>query len=111
MRFAVELPADLEELRVPPMLFQPLVENAIKHGIEPKVGSSTLEVTAVRSEGAVAVTVADTGSGLPAGSDAHHGYGLEHVRERLLAFYGPAATLTLAQNAPEGARAIVRIPQ
>jgi LytS/YehU family sensor histidine kinase len=111
MRYTIELPAELEGLRVPPMLFQPLVENAIKHGIEPKVGSSTLEVTAVRGNGTVVVTVADTGCGLPDGSEAENGYGVEHVRERLLAFYGPAAALTLAPNTPEGARAIVRIPQ
>jgi sensor histidine kinase YesM len=111
MRYAVELPAELEELRVPPMLFQPLVENAIKHGIEPKVGSSTLEVTARRVEGSVVVTVADTGRGLPGGTDAPNGYGVEHVRERLLAFYGPAGELSLVQNVPEGARAIVRIPR
>jgi len=111
MRYSVELPAELEELRVPPMLFQPLVENAIKHGIEPKVGSSTLEVTAARDESAVVITIADTGYGLPAGSDAPDGYGVLHVRERLLAFYGPAAGLALVPNAPAGARAIVRIPQ
>jgi sensor histidine kinase YesM len=111
MTFALELPKELEDFAVPPMLLQPLVENAIKHGIEPKVGSSTLEVKAAREEGAVLVTVADTGRGLPADADARAGYGVEHVRDRLRAYYGPAALLTLTRNAPEGARAIVRIPR
>jgi sensor histidine kinase YesM len=113
MTYRLGLPKELEDFAVPPMLLQPLVENAIKHGIEPKVGSSTLEVEAVREEGAIVVTVADTGRGLPA--DAHTGarpgYGIEHVRERLRAFYGPAALLTLTRNTPEGVRATVRIPR
>ncbi|HEY9182880.1 MAG TPA: ATP-binding protein, partial [Gammaproteobacteria bacterium] len=83
--------------------------NAIKHGIEPKVGSSTLEVKAAREHDAVIVTVADTGRGLPADADARGGYGVEHVRDRLRAYYGPAATLTLTHNEPEGTRATVRL--
>ena len=98
---------------IPTLLIQPLVENAIKHGIEPKVGSSTLEVEAARAEGGIIVTVADTGRGLPTDADpgARGGYGVEHVRDRLRAFYGPEALLTLARNEPEGMRAVVRIPQ
>jgi signal transduction histidine kinase len=111
MTHRLELPEELEDFRVPPMLLQPLVENAIKHGIEPKIGSSMLEVKAVREEDAVVITVADTGRGLPADFDARGGYGVEHVRERLRAYYGPAALLTLTRNTPEGARAIVRIPR
>jgi sensor histidine kinase YesM len=113
MTYRLELPKDLEAFAVPPMLLQPLVENAIKHGIEPKVGSSTLAVEAAREEGAIVVTVADTGRGFPADADAgaRGGYGVEHVRDRLRAFYGPEALLTLTRNEPEGARAVVRIPQ
>jgi signal transduction histidine kinase len=108
MSFRLELPSELEELAIPPMLLQPLVENAIKHGIEPKVEASTLEVTAAREDGAVVVTVADTGRGLSMEGDAR-GYGVEHVRDRLRAYYGAEASLTLTSNSPAGARAIVRI--
>jgi len=111
MTYRLELPKELEDFAVPPMLLQPLVENAIKHGIEPKVGSSTLDVNALREEGAVIVTVADTGRGLPADAapGTHGGYGVEHVRDGLRAYYGPGATLTLTRNAPQGARAVVRV--
>jgi LytS/YehU family sensor histidine kinase len=109
MTYRLELPKELEGFAVPPMLLQPLVENAIKHGIEPKVGGSTLEVKAAKEQGAVIVTVADTGRGLPMDADARAGYGLEHVRDRLRAFYGPGSTLTLSPNSPEGTRATVRI--
>jgi nitrate/nitrite-specific signal transduction histidine kinase len=109
MTYRLALPKELEDFAVPPMVLQPLVENAIKHGIEPKVGKSTLEVIAARDEGAVLVTVTDTGRGLPPDGDARGGYGVEHVRDRLRAYYGAAATLTLMRNEPEGARAIVRM--
>jgi hypothetical protein len=111
MTYRLELPAELEGFAVPPMLLQPLVENAIKHGIEPKVGSSTLEVRAAREGSAVVVTITDTGRGFESEAEAGSGYGVEHVRERLRAFYGPAAQLTLTANQPVGARAIVRLEQ
>jgi len=103
-----ELPEGLQGFAIPPMLLQPLVENAIKHGIEPKVGASEIRVEALRNGGAVEIAVTDTGLGM---EDGKPGYGLEHVRERLKAVYGGLATLTLEPNAPQGVRATVRIPQ
>jgi len=113
MQYRLELPGGLEAFMIPPMLLQPLVENAIKHGIEPKVGNSAIEVRAIRHGGAVEITVADTGLGLSREAAESQGtsYGLTHVRDRLRAFYGPEATLTMAGNEPQGVRATVRIPQ
>jgi signal transduction histidine kinase len=117
LRFRLELPADIEQVAVPPMLLQPLVENAIKHGIEPKVGSGSIEVIARRTDAGLDISVMDTGLGLPpeveAGivADAASGsYGLLHVRERLKAVYGEHATLTLHRQEPAGVCAQVRIP-
>ncbi len=111
MTYRLELPEVLQEFAIPPMLLQPLVENSIKHGIEPKIGRSTIEVTVAREQGAVVITVADTGRGLPAGVDSGSGYGVEHVRARLRAYYGPSASLALTRNSPGGTRAVVRVPQ
>jgi hypothetical protein len=113
MQFQLALPAGLESFPVPPMLLQPLVENAIKHGIEPKVGNSAIEVRASRNGSAVEIAVTDTGLGLARDTAGSEGtsYGLAHVRDRLRAFYGPDATLTIAGNQPQGVRATVRIPQ
>ncbi|HMN22446.1 MAG TPA: histidine kinase [Ottowia sp.] len=116
--FTLRLPDELAGVRVPPMLLQPLVENAIKHGIEPKIGGGRVDVEARRgAAGEVALIVTDTGLGLASGTgdaappDADRGhYGLAHVRERLRAVYGGAAAFELGPGAPHGTRACVRIP-
>lgn len=112
MTYGLELPEGLQSFAIPPMLLQPLVENAIKHGAEPKLGSADIRVRASRKDHAIEITVTDTGLGLVGGALQDAGrYGLTHVRDRLRAFYGATATLTLAANAPEGMIATVRIPQ
>ncbi|TDP62031.1 sensor histidine kinase [Roseateles toxinivorans] len=118
LSYRLDLPADLARLAVPSMLLQPLVENAIKHGLEPKVGAGSIEVRACRADAGIEISVTDTGLGLrPAGrlqsaADTTSGsYGLLHVRERLRAIYGPKASLTLNPQTPAGVCATVRIPQ
>jgi LytS/YehU family sensor histidine kinase len=110
LQFELDLPDDLQATPIPPMLLQPLVENAIRHGLEPQVGAGTLRVQARRSAASVEITVADSGLGLgqPAGESS--GYGLLHVRERLQAIYGARASLALESVAPHGVRATVKIP-
>jgi LytS/YehU family sensor histidine kinase len=114
LAFRFELPDELQFAAIPPMLLQPLVENAIRHGIEPQIGNGSIEVVARRNEGAIEISVTDSGLGFVPDEEsprAGTGYGLVHVRERLKAFYGARASLTLTPNAPHGARALVRIPQ
>ncbi|MBK1715436.1 sensor histidine kinase [Rubrivivax gelatinosus] len=114
LRYRLELPAALQQARVPPMLLQPLVENALKHGVEPKVGGAELVVSARRDDdGGLLLEVADTGLGLAPGHETEPeagGYGLAHVRSRLRALYGEGASLQLAPRQPCGTRARVRIP-
>ncbi|MBX3591770.1 MAG: histidine kinase [Burkholderiaceae bacterium] len=121
LTWRLELPAALEGTPVPPMLLQPLVENAIKHGLEPKVGPGHVEVIASATDAGIEIRVDDDGMGLPA---KHHedprddattrpkgsSYGLRHVRERLLAVYGPAARLELERLHPTGVRSVVFLP-
>lgn len=118
LRFELDLPDELAQLPVPAMLLQPLVENALKHGIEPKVGGGSIHVSARRDGGMLALRVADTGVGLAPdrapgegrAGRAGNSYGLTHVRERLRALYGGRAGLKLEAQSPAGTVATVRIP-
>ena len=114
-----DLPDDLRALEVPPLLLQPLVENAIKHGLEPKLDGGRLEVRARRQGTQLVLTVRDTGVGLaeaPPSSAATDGdatrYGSAHVHERLAALYGDRArfTLTSAPDDEGGAVATITLP-
>ncbi|QDZ26866.1 sensor histidine kinase [Noviherbaspirillum sp. UKPF54] len=111
LSYALHLPDQLRETMVPPMLLQPLVENAIRHGLEPKIGGGRVDVTAAHDAGTLTLSVADTGLGL----DGQHQQpgtqvGVANIRERLRALYGERASFTLHPNMPEGAIAQIRIP-
>jgi sensor histidine kinase YesM len=117
LSFRLDLPPALEATQVPPMLLQPLVENAIKHGLEPKVGPGNIEVVARATPAGIEMRVNDSGLGLPndeedepAARRAGTSYGLQHVRDRLQAVYGPAARLSLERRQPSGVSAVVFIP-
>lgn len=109
LQASTELPPSLKEHAVPTLLLQPLVENAIKHGLEPKVAGGQLSVTAHHDGDTLLLQVRDTGVGL---SDAHGDgthFGITHVRQRLATLYGSTASLTLRTE--DGATlASVRIP-
>ena len=83
-----------------PMLLQPLVENAIKHGLEPKIEGGSVTVSARVENGALKIEIADTGLGFGVATDTGgSGSGLANVRARLKALYGDAAKLTIDQLA------------
>ena len=112
----IDLPAELGALPVPPLLLQPLVENSIRHGLEPKVTGGLLRLSAQREGQQLCLSVRDTGIGLDAaraaGSTAGTHFGLEQVRARLAALHGAAASLSLqaAADAEGGVLAQVRLP-
>ncbi|HUN91829.1 MAG TPA: histidine kinase [Burkholderiaceae bacterium] len=109
----VELPAALADFVVPSLLLQPLVENAIRHGLEPKVGGGRIEVRARRAADRVLLEVSDTGVGLsPAATRRDAGIGVRLVRERLAVLYGGDATLTLepAATGEDGTIARIDVP-
>jgi hypothetical protein len=111
LTYAVTLPPALAAFEVPPLLLQPLVENAIRHGIEPEVGGGRIDVGAERCADRVVLTVQDNGAGLaaPAPASVGGGVGLRLVRERLAARYGAAATFTLAAAAGSPGGTVARI--
>ncbi len=113
-RLATELtmPDDLGELAVPTLLLQPLVENAIKHGLEPKIEGGRLLVSAARDGADLVLTVRDTGVGISTVANDGTHFGVSQVHERLATLYGEVASFTLspADDAEGGVVATVRIP-
>ena len=109
LRTQIQVPDALKGVRLPAMMLQTLVENAIKHGLEPVTGGGTVWVIAREHEGKVSVTVADDGRGFSAGT-AGTGIGLRNVRERLRLAYGEASQFTIAANFPQGVAATITVP-
>jgi signal transduction histidine kinase len=113
LQLAIEIPDGLRSADFPPMMLQSLVENAIKHGVEPKPEGGEVRVTARVVDGHLEVAVADTGIGLSLGTTsatAGGGVGLGNVRERLARLYEGQASFSLAARSPTGAVATIRLP-
>ncbi|WP_425257247.1 sensor histidine kinase [Rubrivivax sp. RP6-9] len=108
LRTAIEVPDGLLSAEFPPMMIQTLVENAIKHGLEPKPEGGSLTVRAEIVHGKLQVSVADTGLGFGKAATAGTGVGLANIRERLQLLYGSKATLTVTEN-PNGGGTIVTV--
>ncbi|MDE2371768.1 MAG: sensor histidine kinase [Burkholderiales bacterium] len=106
----IAVPDGLLSAEFPPMMIQTLVENAIKHGLEPKPEGGSLRVAAEIVHGKLQVTVADTGLGFGKAPTAGTGVGLANIRERLQLLYGPRATLTVAANQPSGTVVTITVP-
>jgi signal transduction histidine kinase len=94
----------------PPMMLQSLVENAIKHGLEPKAEGGRLTVSAEIVHGKLAVTVADTGLGFGKAATAGTGIGLSNIRERLALLYGGKASLTVTETPGGGTSVTITVP-
>ena len=105
----IDVPESLKSLPFPPMMLQTLVENAIKHGLEPKPGGGGIWILARTTDGGIAVTVADDGRGFSA-EGAGTGIGLKNIRERLRLAYGNAARFAIVANFPSGVAATITVP-
>ncbi len=115
LEFAIEVPDDLLAKSFPPMMLPSLVENAIKHGLEPQREGGRIDVTVRRTDTALGerlcIEVRDTGKGLSdAPIQAGGGVGLSNLRERLTAIYGGNARFSIEANTPQGVVATIDIP-
>lgn len=127
LSYALDLPADLARCPVPPLLLQPLVENAIRHGLEPLARGGRIEAAAWRDGTDLCLRVSDTGDGFcglpaeaatepaaPAANAAAAGFGLDSVRARLRVAYGGAAQIAIDSpwppDGPGGTRITLRLP-
>jgi hypothetical protein len=116
LRVEIDVPVDLWHLRVPPLLLQPLVENAVKHGIVPLRDGGRVTVRASKDVGNdgdvfLRLLVIDTGGGMRAGR-AHNpdGVGLSNLESRLRHYYGPAAALAIRETPGGGTTVEISIP-
>lgn len=110
LNVVLDVPEGLLSAEFPAMMMQSLVENAVKHGLEPKPEGGTLTVKAQIVHGKLAVTVADTGLGFGKAATAGTGVGLANIRERLQLLYGAKASLVIAENPPSGTVVTVTVP-
>ena len=114
LEIKVNIAHELADISFPVLIVQTLVENAIKHGIEPKPGPVHIEVTAtettVDGKHFIDACVSDDGVGFGVAETMGTGVGLRNIRERLAGLYGPSARLDITNAMPSGVRATVRIP-
>lgn len=110
LQTAVRVSDGLLSAEFPPMMLQSLVENAIKHGLEPKAEGGQLTVSAEIVHGKLAVTVADTGLGFGKAATAGTGIGLSNIRERLALLYGSKASLNVTETAGGGTSVTITVP-
>jgi sensor histidine kinase YesM len=110
LQWRIDVPDGLMSAEFPPMVIQGLVENAIKHGLEPKPEGGSLVVSAHIEHGDLVVQVADTGLGFGRAATSGTGVGLANTRERLQLLYGNRASLTVSENQPCGTVVRIQVP-
>ncbi len=111
LQFAIDCPTELRGQALPPLMLQPLVENAVRHGIEPAERGGCVNVRLRADDGTLLLRVADTGLGVQATPPrADGGTSLPNLRDRLRALYGELGSLRLYANEPAGTIAEIRLP-
>jgi signal transduction histidine kinase len=114
LRVTIDVPSALRAQLIPPLVIQPLVENAIKHGVAPQAEGGELTLVArLEGEGLLTISVADSGVGASEAAISAgrlRGLGLSNIEKRLLAYYGARASLEVSSQPGHGTRALLRIP-
>jgi sensor histidine kinase YesM len=101
LEVVIEIDDDVIDAKVPSLILQPIVENAVRHGIEPRSLTGRIELRGALEAGQVVLTVSDNGGGIPAGGPTREGIGLANTRARLLELYGAQQHFELV-NRPDG---------
>ena len=110
LRVAIEAPADVMQGLVPALVLQPLVENAVKHGVLPREQGGSVTVTIAKNNGALEICVTDDGPGLPKGAAVARAVGLSNTAARLAELYGDKSSFSLDSSPNGGVTAMMEIP-
>jgi sensor histidine kinase YesM len=111
LQFSVDVPQELLPAHVPSLILQPMVENAVKHGIARRVQGGAIRITASRSNGTLTMRVYNDGPSLPEGWEkGQSGIGIQNVRTRLQSLYGEQFELSMRNRHPGGVEATVSVP-
>ena len=111
LQLSVDVPAELYLAQVPSLILQPMVENAVKHGIAQRAQGGSIRIVASRNNGTLTLSVSNDGPSLPPDWDTgRSGIGIANVRTRLQSLYGEAFTLSLKNQATGGVEASVSLP-
>ena len=105
-----DLAPDTLDAAVPTLLWQPVLENAIRHGVTPLAGRGRIVITSRRESEDLVLEIRDNGRGLPPGGAPRQGVGLRNVRERVEQLYGPRARFVLSPAIGGGTAATLRLP-
>ena len=108
LQLSVDVPKELLLAQVPPLILQPIVENAIKHGIAKRAQGGAIRIAAIRSNGRLTLSVYNDGPSLPA--SGRDGIGISNMRTRLQGLYGDAFELSLRNHDPDGVEVSVSVP-
>lgn len=111
LRVTERIDARARNALLPGLILQPLVENAVKHGISPKIGGGEVRIEAGLEDGDLRLSISDTGVGIRSRDTLYdRGVGLRSVRDRLVRLYGPRYAPTISSTDGEGTRVTVRVP-
>jgi two-component system, LytTR family, sensor kinase len=110
LRVEIDIPAESLSALVPNLILQPLVENAIRHGVAQSSSAGLVRIAARRANGWLELCVQDDGKGLPNDWELTPGIGLGNTRKRLAQLYGERYEMTLQNASPTGVVARLKIP-
>jgi LytS/YehU family sensor histidine kinase len=107
----VNVPSELFPAQVPSLILQPMVENAVKHGIAKRVQGGAIGIAALRSGGKLTLKVSNDGPSLPAGwENTRSGVGISNTRTRLQGLYGDAFELNMRNRDTGGVEVLLSLP-
>jgi LytS/YehU family sensor histidine kinase len=111
LQLSVDIPSELSTAQVPNLILQPIVENAVKHGIAKRIEGGAIRISAHRNNGMLSISVYNDGPGLPADWEKDHaGVGISNVQTRLQTLFGDTFELRMQNQGTSGVKVLLSVP-